>query len=259
MTNVAWPNGAVRPYESLWMLCRCFAWLNLPNHKDLVGKDTILSMRGVSLIWRGIARFARQGECLRKLLGLSCAEWTDATLDIEAFGEVGCDEIRFCPECLKFAYHTVGFQLSIVTDCPIHGCPLVSGCIHCGQSVGGTLTTALLRNPLSCQYCRRVWVEPVTVIQSPSLPWTKKLAELAEWIAWASGVQRVELRARQLEDPGRYANTVSLSLLERFGGRSAPSGIRLEINDSERRELVSSSLRPSEHRSPRKPWKLRLT
>lgn len=41
--------------------------------------------------------------------------------------------LRICPQCMKFAYHSLLFQMPGVTSCPWHGCELVESCVRCGK------------------------------------------------------------------------------------------------------------------------------
>lgn len=50
----------------------------------------------------------------------------------------GAHGIRFCPECLKFGYHSILFDLALVTECPIHQKPLQKGCTVCCNAIART-------------------------------------------------------------------------------------------------------------------------
>ncbi|HEX7323793.1 MAG TPA: hypothetical protein VF292_00375 [Rhodanobacteraceae bacterium] len=41
--------------------------------------------------------------------------------------------LRICPECMRFAYHSLLFQMPGVNRCPWHHTRLVSGCVRCGK------------------------------------------------------------------------------------------------------------------------------
>jgi len=41
--------------------------------------------------------------------------------------------LRICPECMRFAYHSLLFQMPGISRCPWHGTRLVSGCVRCGK------------------------------------------------------------------------------------------------------------------------------
>jgi hypothetical protein len=49
MPVLAWPDKAVRPYESLWCLTQRFLWLNRPSCADLI-KTLQISSNGVSTL-----------------------------------------------------------------------------------------------------------------------------------------------------------------------------------------------------------------
>lgn len=50
----------------------------------------------------------------------------------------GYPGIRFCPECLKFGYHSILFDLALVVECPVHQKPLQKGCTVCCNTVAST-------------------------------------------------------------------------------------------------------------------------
>ncbi len=41
--------------------------------------------------------------------------------------------LRICPECMRFAYHSLLFQMPGIDRCPWHRTRLVNGCVRCGK------------------------------------------------------------------------------------------------------------------------------
>src|SRR5690348_9150751 len=41
--------------------------------------------------------------------------------------------LRICPECMRFAYHSLLFQMPGINRCPWHRTRLVDGCVRCGK------------------------------------------------------------------------------------------------------------------------------
>lgn len=41
--------------------------------------------------------------------------------------------LRICPECMRFAYHSLLFQMPGIDRCPWHRTRLVNGCVRCGE------------------------------------------------------------------------------------------------------------------------------
>lgn len=41
--------------------------------------------------------------------------------------------LRICPECMRFAYHSLLFQMPGISRCPWHRTRLVDGCVRCGK------------------------------------------------------------------------------------------------------------------------------
>lgn len=63
--------------------------------------------------------------------------------------------LRYCPICLEAGFHSIWYQAEILTNCPFHGCQLISFCQECGATTGAYgFSTALFREPYSCWNCR---------------------------------------------------------------------------------------------------------
>lgn len=62
----------------------------------------------------------------------------------------GSAMLRWCPSCLKSAYHALHFQLPIVHQCAGHGDELVEQCPSCGSALPYKLNAAVSAAPLFC-------------------------------------------------------------------------------------------------------------
>jgi hypothetical protein len=73
VSGLAWPNKAVRPYESLWCMTQRFLWLNRPSQFDLVHTIKLRAgkISALSLICGEEGRRRFEQEALRRLLRLS--------------------------------------------------------------------------------------------------------------------------------------------------------------------------------------------
>jgi hypothetical protein len=232
MSVLAWPNKAVRRYESLWCLTQRFLWLNRPAHSDLVKtlnvpKNSIFS--SLSLISSEAAAQRLKQETLRRLLRLSDLQWRRATLDTREVASQTCLVMRFCRICLSDAYHTALFQLLTITHCPVHGSELIRGCPDCGTEVPTTLEQCFFQAPFACQHCQKAFAEAAAIISPPSLGPLPEIGKIAEWYRWIAELPRVESRPvpnAQTESP--WIDASVLALLERAGGKQAPHAVQLK-------------------------------
>lgn len=69
-----------------------------------------------------------------------------------AFGLALCEDVRYCPQCLKLGYHSITYQHLAVSHCELHAQRLVQGCPHCSSPIVPTIRNA--RNfPWYCPQC----------------------------------------------------------------------------------------------------------
>jgi predicted RNA-binding Zn-ribbon protein involved in translation (DUF1610 family) len=229
VAGLAWPNKAVRPYESLWCLTQRFLWLNRPSQFELVHtiKLRAENIFALSLICGEEGKRRFEQEALRRLLRMSDLQWRRATLDMSAVANQTCLEMRFCPECLAFAYHTVVFQLLTVTHCPVHGAILVRGCPHCGKQIPTTFKSRLLRTPFACPQCKKPLSEAAVIVDSPCIGPPREIAMIASWYRWVAGLPRAESRPLPGSSEMPAIDSPVLPLLEMAGRRPAPDSITL--------------------------------
>ncbi len=75
--------------------------------------------------------------------------------DLVAGREPRCvfhDGLRYCAECMRFGWHSILFQHRLVRTCPLHGCPLRTGCPNCQLPIVPTLSYVAV-NPMCCGAC----------------------------------------------------------------------------------------------------------
>jgi hypothetical protein len=138
-----------------------------------------------------------------------------------------CLEMRFCRECLTYAYHTAVFQLLTVTHCPVHGGMLVRGCPHCGKAIPTTFKSRFLRMPFACPQCEKPLSEAAVILDSPCIGAHREIAKIATWYRWVGGLPRAESRPLAGASEMPAIDSPVLSLLEMAGRRSAPGSITL--------------------------------
>ena len=63
-------------------------------------------------------------------------------------------EVRRCPQCWELGYHCLLFDLSILSSCPWHRCPLTKSCAGCAFPTTFAIRTADgIRNSRFCPRC----------------------------------------------------------------------------------------------------------
>lgn len=98
----------------------------------------------------------RQWEQHGKSFGFPAQVWRDAVgaelADDVAAKDVFVGEMRYCYKCLEQGWHTAMFQHVAVRACPVHGTPLLVGCLECGKPLQ-TSTNCLFGNHNFCWSC----------------------------------------------------------------------------------------------------------
>ena len=175
---LAWPRASVRPCESLWSLVHRFLWLNTPKWEDMKLAFGCPSFLPFSLLYGqqiqsdtypGQAPFNRAK--LARIFGLTSRQWTSAALAWIRGTPVDdvITDLRFCPECLRAAFHSVVFQLPCMTTCPIHGSELLRGCPVCGQSISTDLDRTTLCHSYACPSCGYVLAPDTCLVNPPPI------------------------------------------------------------------------------------------
>lgn len=74
--------------------------------------------------------------------------------------------LRVCDECIGSMYHSLWHQCWLVSECPLHGCPLRTVCPFCNRSYGNYTFSQAVDNRFSCPYCMNgLSMEPATIVR----------------------------------------------------------------------------------------------
>lgn len=136
--RLTWHPFDPAPYESGWSIFIKLLALNFCKPTDL---EHLIRKQGCAITrnlefndssWIDFGRFS-------SLIGVTPNRLRAGFLDQLCFPQFTYSHdthgIRFCPECLKFGYHSVFFDLALITECPIHQIPLQKGCTACFKAV----------------------------------------------------------------------------------------------------------------------------
>lgn len=132
-----WNPTLPLPYESAWGLFSKLLALNYCNPADIAeaivkrGVIPPLELNFRDSSWIDIDRFS-------DMLGVHPYRLRLCFLDQLGFPHVTPDDrggIRFCPLCLAKGYHSIFFDLGMVSGCPIHGVKLENPCALCSKTI----------------------------------------------------------------------------------------------------------------------------
>lgn len=136
--RLTWHPFDPAPYESAWSIFSKLLALNFCKPADLghlIRRQGCATARRLDFrdsSWIDFKRFS-------SLIGVTPNRLRVGFLDQLGFPQFtyhdGSHGIRFCPECSKFGYHCILFDLALITECPIHQKPLQKGCSICCNAV----------------------------------------------------------------------------------------------------------------------------
>lgn len=150
-----------------------------------------------------------------------CVPWRNDTL-IDFCSRT----LRFCPSCIRRAYHATFFQFRFVRYGPVHREKLVRVCPHCYATIPYRLDRFLVRRPYACANCDRALhgvgrAQHARAVQSDLSPMENEL--LGSWQRYLDVAVTLHLGAR-LERPRSprglfvpiHADASAQSIMSRF-------------------------------------------
>lgn len=156
-----WDSRWTTPYESAYSLLMKFSWANMLSASDLCnaffGRKTSVpaaadrlnarTLLGNHWMEDGDERYAGLGLHLPcRTLTYYAGEW--------AYALARDEHLRFCPQCLKSAYHCAFFQIDGIVLCPIHHVELIETCTRCGTGTPAyAVCSASFERPFFCTGC----------------------------------------------------------------------------------------------------------
>lgn len=151
-----WNTGWANPYESAWCLVQKYAIANRCKAKEICqwiseAQPCYGDYTQDLLYGRGLRRpfpMIAPGVAIRKGTLLAYAQRWRCDLRIE------CKHLRFCPECINFAYHSALHQILEMETCAIHRVPLLTRCSHCdGPTMSCHLRDSWIKAGFNCRRC----------------------------------------------------------------------------------------------------------
>ena len=142
--------------ESAWSRIAKFQWLNrlgsqelafaLGAHAQVPGSEGIDLRCGQGFDAAKMAATLQVSHS-RIMQSFCVARRSDTLIDF-------CSRtLRFCPSCIRRAYHATFFQLRFVRRCPLHREPLIRVCPHCHATIPYRLDRFLVQRPYACGSC----------------------------------------------------------------------------------------------------------
>ncbi len=198
VANYTWRDDWMFPYESLWSLTNKFGALNwIPCHeikrffKKVEQKRPKLNKDRIPK-WNYSLALGLDLEKIRRTLNLSKSTIDNALTTafiprskVPLMTEV--KELRFCPICIRYGYHSVFHQFKNVSVCPIHKTELVHRCPNCVRSISYDLQDQ--KNAYACNSCSASLLTRWTLDLYDSeelrqvMGSRKQLDEIFEWFA----------------------------------------------------------------------------
>ncbi len=136
--RLTWNPLGPAPYESAWSVFVKLMALNFCKPLDIaqaIARSTVPVPNTLDFRQSDWIDFERYG----RLLGVAPSRLRAGFLDQlgfpTAYNEKLGKGLRFCPECLGHGYHSVLFDLALISECPIHNCRLTRACLSCYWTV----------------------------------------------------------------------------------------------------------------------------
>lgn len=181
----AWSPRFVREGDSAWSIVHKFAAFNGfrgPTTRRLLRIDSGFTK------CTGIGAVVRRGNL--QILGLddSTLQYTNprAYVPTPLRGRLILHEtLRYCPECLRVAYHSPLHQVRFVTVCPIHNVALRTGCPKCRAEISMSSGDVALAHAYGCSCGYSFLAQP----ESGGLRMVAKLLDtspIMAWLAWCT-------------------------------------------------------------------------
>lgn len=126
------------------------------------------------------------------------------------------DRFKFCPACLRSAYHSFFYQLRSLILCPIHGCNLRNTCEVCGIAMPlYRWHRSLLEQPYACSRCLQPVAGRFPDLDSCLVFQSRRSVLEAPFAAITSWAKRIEAQTPSWE---RFDWSISM---HGYGGRFA--------------------------------------
>lgn len=155
---MTWSVGIVSRFESDWMACHRLLALNAMDGEDLW--KVLHGDKHAPRYSHQIASERFRGEMQYASFLKKFAQHFHARSLEQCFGKknselmLKVDFIRFCPLCLRQAFHSPIFQIASIAKCPLHMCELRTSCVICGHHLGKPkFDQADFRAPMCCAAC----------------------------------------------------------------------------------------------------------
>ena len=124
-----WRPEWILPYESLWSICNKFAYINGAGISALFPDGGLSFSHSYNDSIETVGCSGWQFPQIAEKLGIPDDHFRDVTVSHFSFGQysarIKTDRIRYCPECMKYGYHSYLFQYLTTEKCPLHNTPLI--------------------------------------------------------------------------------------------------------------------------------------
>jgi hypothetical protein len=193
-TDIAWVDGSVRPYESIWSVLQRFFSMNVISSTTFAkeffttGWFTEIS---TSILGNPVA-FDYKKFCLALGIDSSISDKMDLRYLRAAFLGIEDRRLKYCPLCIQHYYHSVFFQLKDLKTCPLHKVELIHTCFHCKRELDCNIQASNVKNPYSCRSCQAKFLNgsQMTLLHLPNLDGLDSFKDIDDWCDYAITVPR---------------------------------------------------------------------
>lgn len=71
-------------------------------------------------------------------------------------------DLKYCPICMEYFYHSIFFQLKWLKTCPIHKVALVNTCSKCNTKLTNHISAKNIQKPYCCPSCQQKLIDTTT-------------------------------------------------------------------------------------------------
>ncbi len=186
-----WHESFARPGESLWSLIQKFMLINKLTHSEM--RQLFVKKEAVRYTYEELTNWScLDSSMVGKHLDLDPNVLAQAVDDYYFLPDEGQSvarskqELRYCPECIKHAFHSPLFQQYWLKQCPLHRVDLMSRCPSCNIELMAETKGNGFPGPFKCSQGH--WIAP-NLDESPN--WrdleTDKLLEFSHGLNRAIG------------------------------------------------------------------------
>ena len=160
--NFTWRSEWISEYESIWGIIEKFRYSNNLSISDIVkifGKESSKKkLYNLPLIKSGQSFGIKHlnEEKIIDILGVNILKQFEEKMkiivnDIPVNFDLVRKELYYCPECIRYGYHSFLFQIGFINYCPYHNIKLFHFCPNCKKEINYNEVIEISEEPFRCR------------------------------------------------------------------------------------------------------------